>query len=159
MLRFLSGTVANCTTSYGAHECKDLRVRLEKGWIDLENAFAYVGQQMQVAHRGGKAEIVERVRLPQQNQFALEIDHMASSVKENRTLRTPGQEGVQDHVLMEALYEPPAPWLPYPLSRWPGGTRPGDRNRNRRAEAPSGATPPEPGGSGSAAPGRSAGGR
>ncbi|WP_247881029.1 Gfo/Idh/MocA family protein [Skermanella sp. TT6] len=105
MLRFPSGTIANCTTSYGAHESKDLRVRLEKGWIDLENAFAYEGQQMQVAHRGGKAEIVERVRLPQQNQFALEIDHMASCVKENRMPRTPGQEGVQDHVLMEALYE------------------------------------------------------
>jgi predicted dehydrogenase len=105
MLRFPSGTIANCTSSYGAHESKDLRVRLEKGWIDLENAFAYQGQQMRVAHRGGKAEVIDTVRLPQQNQFALEIDHMASCVKENRVPRTPGEEGLQDHLLMEALYQ------------------------------------------------------
>ncbi|MGF7211249.1 putative dehydrogenase [Skermanella aerolata] len=104
MLRFPSGTMANCSSSYGAHESKDLRVRLEKGWIDLENAFAYEGQQMRVAQRGGKAEVIDTVRMPQQNQFSLEIDHMAACVKENRVPRTPGEEGLQDHHLMEALY-------------------------------------------------------
>jgi predicted dehydrogenase len=71
MLRFPSGAMANCSASYGAHESKDLRVRLEKGWIDLENAFAYEGQQMRVAQRGGKAEAIDTVRMPQQNQFSL----------------------------------------------------------------------------------------
>jgi hypothetical protein len=57
--------MANCASSYGAHESKDLRVRLERGWIDLENAFAYEGQEMRVAHREDKAEAIERLRLPQ----------------------------------------------------------------------------------------------
>ncbi len=104
MLRFPSGAIANCAASYGAHESKDLRVRLEKGWIDLENAFAYEGQQMRLAHRDGKSEAVESVRLSRENQFALEIDHMATCVAQGRTPHTPGTEGVQDHQVMEAIY-------------------------------------------------------
>jgi hypothetical protein len=46
---------------------------------------------------------------------------MAQCVAENRMPRTPGQEGLQDHIVMEAIYEaartnrvielPPAPQL------------------------------------------------
>ncbi len=104
MLRFPSGLIANCACSYGAHESKDLRVRLEKGWIDVENAFAYEGQSMRVARRAGRAEGIEELRLSQKNQFAAEIDHMAECVLTGRTPRTPGEEGLQDHRIMEALY-------------------------------------------------------
>lgn len=104
MLRFPSGLIANCAASYGAHESKDLRVRLEKGWIDVANAFAYQGQSLRVASRDGKAEAIRELRLGHKNQFALEIDHMAQCVLQNRAPRTPGEEGVQDHVIMEALY-------------------------------------------------------
>ena len=104
MLRFPSGAIANCATSYGAHESKDLRVRLEKGWIDLENAFAYRGQRMRIARRKGENESVEELRLGAKDQFALEIDHFAECILEGREPRTPGEEGLQDHVLMEAIY-------------------------------------------------------
>lgn len=59
---------------------------------------------MRLAHREGQTEAVEMIRMQQDNQFALEIDHMASCVAQNRMPHTPGQEGVQDHLLMEALY-------------------------------------------------------
>ncbi|MBO1078717.1 Gfo/Idh/MocA family protein [Roseomonas haemaphysalidis] len=104
MLRFPSGLMANCAASYGAHESKDMRVRLEKGWIDVENAFAYQGQSMRVATRDGKAEAIRELRLGQKNQFAAEIDHMAQCVLQDRVPRTPGEEGLQDQVIMEALY-------------------------------------------------------
>ncbi|WP_245214676.1 Gfo/Idh/MocA family protein [Pararoseomonas indoligenes] len=104
MLRFPSGAIANCATSYGAHESKDLRVRLERGWIDLENAFAYRGQRMRVARRKGDNEAVEEMRLGAKDQFALEIDHFAECILEGREPRTPGEEGVQDQLLMEAIY-------------------------------------------------------
>ena len=61
MLRFPSGAIANCAASYGAHECKDMNLRLEKGWIGLENAFAYHGQRMRVAQRDGTMERDRRV--------------------------------------------------------------------------------------------------
>jgi predicted dehydrogenase len=34
-----------------------------------------------------------------------QIDHIATSIIEDRKPRTPGDEGVQDHVVMEAIYE------------------------------------------------------
>ena len=104
MLRFPSGTIANCVTSYGAHECKDMEIRLEKGWVALENAFAYQGQRMYVAQLVDGAEQVKEVRLSPKNQFTLEIDHFARCVLHDETPHSPGEEGLQDHLLMEAIY-------------------------------------------------------
>jgi predicted dehydrogenase len=104
LLQFPSGVIANCAASYGAHENKDLRVHLERGTIDLKRAFSYEGQELQVAQRSGQAESLDTRRLGQKNQFALEIDHMAQCVQENRPPRTPGEEGLQDHLLTEAIY-------------------------------------------------------
>ena len=103
-LRFASGTLANCVSSYGAHECKDMQIRLEKGWIALENAFAYQGQRLRIAQRHGESEEVNEVRLSPKNQFTLEIDHFAQCVLQDETPHTPGEEGLQDHLLMEAIY-------------------------------------------------------
>ncbi|MFH8133596.1 Gfo/Idh/MocA family protein [Pantoea osteomyelitidis] len=103
-LRFASGTIANCVSSYGAHECKDMQIRLEKGWIALENAFAYQGQRLRIAQRHGEGEEVNEVRLSPKNQFTLEIDHFAQCVLKDETPHTPGEEGLQDHLLMEAIY-------------------------------------------------------
>ena len=104
MLRFPSGTIANCAASYGAHEARDMRVRSERGWIDLENAFAYGGQRLRIAHRAGNVETVKELRLQPADQFALQIDHFAECILQDRVPRPPGEEGVQDHLLMEALY-------------------------------------------------------
>ncbi|WP_236728931.1 Gfo/Idh/MocA family protein [Methylobacterium sp. WSM2598] len=104
-LRFPSGVIAQCTTSYGAHETRRLSVQGETGAITLENAFAYEGQRLILHHREGRAEAREERALPVHNQFAREIDHMATCVRENRTPHTPGEEGLQDHLLMEAIYE------------------------------------------------------
>ena len=104
MLRFPSGTLANCAASYSAHESKDLRVRLGEAWIDVANAFAYRGQTLRLARRRGDEEGVDEVRITSKNQFALEIDHFAECVLTGRRPRTPGEEGLQDHVVMEALY-------------------------------------------------------
>jgi len=104
-LRFPSGVLANCSTSYGIHEARRLSVHTTDGAIMLENAFAYQGQRMRVRHRQGQSEADVHRELQQKNQFALEIDHMATCVLENRRPRTPGEEGLQDHILMEAIYE------------------------------------------------------
>lgn len=105
MLRFPSGAIANCATSYGAHETKDMRLRLEKGWIEIENAFAYKGQRLRVARRKGSLESVEELRVGAGNQFSLEIDHFAQCLQTGKAPRTPGEEGLQDHRLMEAIYQ------------------------------------------------------
>ncbi|MDN3622773.1 Gfo/Idh/MocA family protein [Methylobacterium isbiliense] len=104
-LRFPSGLIAQCATSYGTHETRSLKVQAEGGGIDLQNAFAYEGQRLILHHREGRAEAREERALAAHDQFALEIDHMASCILENRTPRTPGEEGLQDQILMEAIYE------------------------------------------------------
>lgn len=105
MLRFPSGVVANCASSYGMHESRLLRVHTPGGAITLDGAFAYADKQLRIAHREGRAESVDERHLPMQNQFALEMDHMADCVIANRQPHTPGEEGVQDHRIMEAIYQ------------------------------------------------------
>lgn len=116
MLRFPSGAIASCATSYGAHEARSLRVRMERGWADLDDAFAYQGQRLRVAHRAGNIEVVEERKIPPANQFALEIDHFAECILHDRTPRTPGEEGLQDHIVMEALYRSAREGIPLALS-------------------------------------------
>lgn len=105
MLRFPSGTVANCFTSYGGRDDKHARMNLEKAAIDLPNCYQYVGQQMSVIGREGDATSRNELVLTAKNQFATEIDHMAECVLTGRNPYTPGEEGVQDHRLMEAIYD------------------------------------------------------
>jgi predicted dehydrogenase len=104
-LRFPSGIIADCSTSYGMHESRYLHVHTDAGSFQLENAFAYEGQQLRISHRAEKAESIDQIRLGQKDQFALEIDHMADCILNRRKPHTPGEEGVQDHVLMEAIYQ------------------------------------------------------
>lgn len=41
----------------------------------------------------------------EKNQFALEMDHMAECEMQNKTPYTPGEEGLQDHRIMKAIYQ------------------------------------------------------
>jgi predicted dehydrogenase len=93
MLRFPSGTVANCFTSYGGRDDKHARMNLEKAAIDLPNCYQYVGQQMSLIGREGDATSRNELVLTANNQFATEIDHMAECVLTGRNPYTPGEEG------------------------------------------------------------------
>jgi predicted dehydrogenase len=116
MLQFPSGTIAQCSTSYTAHESKDMRVRLGEAWIDVANAFAYGGQSIRIARRVGDEEAIESPAIAAKNQFTLEIDHFAECVLTGRRPRTPGEEGLQDHVVMEAIYHSARTGQPVRLS-------------------------------------------
>lgn len=103
-LRFPSGLVANCAASYGLHETRRLGLGMPAAAIDLANAFAYSGQRLQIAQRDGDAEAIVDRRIPAKDQFALELDHMAECVATGRRPRTPGEEGLADQRIMEAIY-------------------------------------------------------
>ncbi len=99
-----SGITANCATSYGFHESRRYRVYAETGWFGMDPAFSYQGLRMETSHAEGKLEIREQPALTPKNQFALEMDHMADCVLRDRKPFTPGEEGLQDQRLMEAIY-------------------------------------------------------
>ena len=103
-LRFPSGLVAQCAASYGLHENRRLGIGMPGAAVSFDNAFAYTGQRLQVSHRDGEAEAVVDRRLAAKNQFALELDHMADCILTGRRPRTPGEEGLADQRIMEAIY-------------------------------------------------------
>ena len=115
-MRFPSGVLSNNATSYGAFKCRRYRVNAEAGWFGLDPAFAYQGLQMETAHAEGPIEDRAHPSITPKDQFALEMDHMAECVFENKTPFTPGEEGLQDQRLMEAIYESAASGRPVKIN-------------------------------------------
>jgi predicted dehydrogenase len=104
-LRFPSGFLASCACSYNTYDSKVYRLLGEQARVELDPAFPYRGQRMRVARANdhGADELIEP-HVEAQNQFALELDHMAQCVRENLRPHTPGEEGMQDIRLIAAIY-------------------------------------------------------
>jgi predicted dehydrogenase len=100
-LRFPSGVLANCTSSYGYVSQNRYRVAGAKGWMELDPATNYSGLRMKVHHDG----VTEERDLPVRDHFVLEMDHMSECVMENKEPLTPGEEGLRDLKIMMAIYE------------------------------------------------------
>jgi len=104
-LRFPSGIVAACSSGYSFHENRQLRVMARDAWMGLDPAFSYDNITMQTGRRVGMANAIEQARFGHKNQFALEMDHFAEAIRAGRDAHTPGEEGVQDQKLIEAIYQ------------------------------------------------------
>ncbi len=104
-MRFPSGIQSNHATTYGTHQSRRYRVHAETGWFGLDPAFAYNSLRMEMDYAQGKIAHRDSPSLPPANQFALEMDHMALCVMQDKTPWTPGEEGLQDQRIMDAIYE------------------------------------------------------
>src|SRR5882762_8736950 len=100
-LRFPSGVLANCTSSYGYAGQNHYRVVGTEGWLEMDPATSYRDLRMRVHRRN----VTEERALPERDHFALEMDHMAGCVMENKEPLTPGEEGLRDLKIMMAIYE------------------------------------------------------
>jgi predicted dehydrogenase len=100
-LRFPSGVIANCVSSYSSGH-NAFRVTGTKGWVGLEPATSYTGHRMWT-RRDGEAEAVVLPE-PRVNQFAAQLDHLSESVATGIPLRASGEEGLRDMRLIEAIY-------------------------------------------------------
>jgi predicted dehydrogenase len=96
--RFPSGVVAYCSTSYKAGGIQNLRVNADDGWFELDPAFFYGG------NRGRRSDGKE-IRYPQIDLFAAEMDDFAQCILEGRPTKVPGEEGLRDVRIMQAIYE------------------------------------------------------
>ncbi len=103
-LRFASGSIVNSLTSYGARDDKHQRLNFETATVDMPEAYSYRGQSLVLTRREGDETARTELIIPEVNVFAAEIDHFADCLLTGRRPRTPGEEGVQDQVLMDALY-------------------------------------------------------
>lgn len=104
-LRFPGGVVVDSITNYNTYDSRYYRVNTERGWIHVDNAYAYHGQQLKTGQADGKAKTENHISIPAKNQFATEIDHFSACILDNKPPRTPGEEGLQDQRIMEALYQ------------------------------------------------------
>jgi len=100
-LRFPSGVLANCTSSYGCAYRSQFQALATKGWFELDPGLSYSGLRMRVS-RGNK---IEEPSLGVRDHFALEMDHMSQCVMQNKEPLTPGEEGLRDLKIMTAIYE------------------------------------------------------
>jgi glucose-fructose oxidoreductase len=99
-LRFPSGLLANCTSSYGAG-LNRFRVVKRNGWAELEPALNYSGLRMR-AFRGG---VLQEIGQRTVDHFATEMDHLSECIQTGAEPRTPGEEGLRDLRIMMAIYE------------------------------------------------------
>ena len=101
MLRFPSGVLANCTASYGWQETKRYQVFGDKMALELDPATDYYEHRLTLTNKEGRKDI----QVDKGNQFARMLDHFSDCVKNNKTPKTPGEEGLRDLKLMLAIYE------------------------------------------------------
>jgi predicted dehydrogenase len=110
-LRFPSGVLANCVSSYGTNLGR-FRVFAARGSFELSPSSSYSGLRMRV-FRGGA---IEERNLPVRDHFAAELDHMAECVETGNEPLTPGEEGLKDLRIMMAIYESAAGGKPVKLT-------------------------------------------
>lgn len=103
--KFPSGFTATFNSAYNAHKSQFLRLEGTDAWAELNPAFAYHGIRMQFARFDGDMESTHEPQLEEKDQFALEMDHFAECVQKNLRPHTPGEEGLQDQRITDAIYE------------------------------------------------------
>src|SRR5262249_54653011 len=99
-MKFPSGAIASCNTSYGVNMPGFYRVHGSKGMIHVEPAFGYQGLHLTATIQGEPA-IDEPNPMQDPGQFPLEGDHFAECIFENKQPKTPGEEGLKDMQYME----------------------------------------------------------
>jgi predicted dehydrogenase len=96
-LRFPSGVVANCSSGYSWAGMNRYHVIGERGTLEAEPATSYGGQRLTMRRRP--------VEVPPGNQFAAQMDHLSACILDGGQVLTPGEDGLQDIRIIEAIYE------------------------------------------------------
>ena len=95
-MEFAGGLVAEGATSYEGN-LNQIRAEAPKGWIEINPAFNYNGL------RGATSRGPLRFE-PSVNQQARQLDDFAECVRDGRESRVPGEMGLRDMKIIEAIY-------------------------------------------------------
>jgi len=94
-LEFPSGCIAKGISSYNMN-LNHLKVKAEKGEFELSQAYRYGGME-------GKTP-KGPMNFPQINQQAAQMDDFANCILQNKNTVVPGEMGMQDMKIVEAIY-------------------------------------------------------
>lgn len=105
IMRFPSGIVADCTTTYGAGMPGTYTVYGSKGYLHMEPAFAYQGIHL-TAHLSGQKQPIEHVENETDPfQFQREAEYFTGCIHQNQEPKMNGEEGLKDMKLMAQIYQ------------------------------------------------------
>lgn len=96
-LEYASGASANCTTSY-AKSMNSLRADCESGWYELNPFQSYSGVK-------GKTSSGMILKASPENQQARQMDNDALAILNKSLVIVPGEEGMKDIVILEAIFK------------------------------------------------------
>ena len=99
-LRFPSGAVGQLATSYDSHGINAAQVRGTTGALIMDSATGYGGQKVRIEGQNAR-------ELSSGNpgvQFAGQLTHFAEAIRDGVPIRTPGEMGLRDLRLIEAIY-------------------------------------------------------
>jgi len=102
-MRFPSGILATCTTTYGANMPGYFRVYGSKGWLQVDNAFVYEGLHLRGFVNG--ADIDEPNPAKDPSHFQAEAEHFSHCVENNLEPQSPGEEGLRDMTYIAQIYK------------------------------------------------------
>ena len=101
-MKFPSGIVASCTTTYGAQMEGYFRVYGSKGWLQVDQAFVYEGLRLRAEFSGTKLDEPNPARDP--SHFQVEAEHFSHCVLNNLEPQSPGEEGLCDMQYITKIY-------------------------------------------------------
>ena len=102
-MAFDDGTVASCGASYSLNYQRYRCFTQEKNWFGMDPAFAYNDLKIEISATNNGKEFPLPV-VKESDQFVLVMDHMAECILRNKIPKTPGEEGLKDQFVMEAIY-------------------------------------------------------
>ncbi|MGC2162500.1 MAG: Gfo/Idh/MocA family oxidoreductase [Silvibacterium sp.] len=103
-MKFPSGILASCNTSYGSDMDGFYRVHGSKGMIELSPAFGYEGIHLRT-HIWDQEPIDMPDPQSGPEQFTVQADYFADCIWNNKEPKSDGEEGLRDIKLMSAIYK------------------------------------------------------
>ena len=101
-MKFPSGIVASCATTYGANMPGYFHVYGSKGWLQVDNAFVYEGLHLRAEYGDTKIDEPNPARDP--SHFVAEAEHFSHCVQNNLEPQSPGEEGLKDMRYITEIY-------------------------------------------------------
>jgi predicted dehydrogenase len=108
-MKFPSGALASCNTTYGASMNGFYRVHGSMGYLYAEPAFSYQGLHLtgMISNPdGGKPISLDEPNTAQDpSQFTTQADYFSDCVLQDKTPKTAGEEGLLDMQYMSKIYQ------------------------------------------------------
>jgi predicted dehydrogenase len=102
IMKFPSGILASCSTTYGAGMEGFYRVHGSKGWLQVDEAFSYSGLRLRAEFSGTKLDELNPARDP--SHFQAEAEHFSHCIQNGLEAKSPGEEGLRDMRYITEIY-------------------------------------------------------